>query len=731
MTEIENKNTGVLFRINDYKFFLENRRGSRIKQIVRTLIHQPVANCPDYITSLYVYENVVCPVINLERLLKINEPKDQNAKFFYIIIDYRNKSFVIQVDEIIRSIDIDKSKIPTYDLMSIYNNTLMGDLVFNEALLINDNMYLELDTSFLNKLVSSEMNTSREVFLSDNRKNITLKELSKENLKKFNIDFQKDLDTRPLISTIRRTKAEKEATKISGLLLSLGTNNFLIPERKIIEINRRIPTIYSVPNNDRDFILGIMSYRGKLIEIIDLKLMLIGEQTFRSKANRLIILEVENDNYALLVESVHNVIKTSITNFRKPNGNTLENLTHNEIFDGTVLYENMLILSINAESILKTLENKNVNFGTSSIYVPHVDMIRTVQTGFNQDIGLVVEIDSAFFYLEPEFIVQIHDQNNFVSQNFDSKYMKGVAVYNSIVPLVDTEPFITETYSEQLLNEKLKGILLKNPITNHKVEIIVDRIVGRISRNDFEVFSQKTDMNPDLTKLNHLGYFVFQNQLGIILDTAKFIEEIYETIKSDFKFKNDELKIENLLNQSNKEIAESILAAQQAYQELLISDYSQDRYDVLIFSYKNNLFGIDIDSIVNVNSFENVEFETNIQPDKKLLGIAKEEDKKYQIFDLFSQICKTEVIKEIIPESLFILFNSNLIDFCAPVKNILSVETIYEGDLQPIQDNESINEKYNISEYKFSIEESITNIYLLKPNFLELILKDNNQIKKL
>ncbi len=100
--------------------------------------------------------------------------------------------------------------------------------------------------------------------------------------------------------------------------------NFVLSVNNVIEIVE-VPKITRILKSP-DFLLGVSNLRNKAIPILDTSKKLCEKESITSKESRVLVINYENQDFGLLVDSVLEVFDFDKDEIKKTkNGNLLEN----------------------------------------------------------------------------------------------------------------------------------------------------------------------------------------------------------------------------------------------------------------------------------------------------------------------------------------------------------------------------------------------------------------------
>ena len=118
------------------------------------------------------------------------------------------------------------------------------------------------------------------------------------------------------MSDLYQLSQEEDTQKSKFLSFRLGTELFAIEIRFVTEINNML-AIISIPGTP-EYFKGIISLRGKIIPVIDMRLKLHKEPEVYNDRTCIIILSVEGAQTGLIVDTVAEVLTISDENIDLP-----------------------------------------------------------------------------------------------------------------------------------------------------------------------------------------------------------------------------------------------------------------------------------------------------------------------------------------------------------------------------------------------------------------------------
>ena len=141
---------------------------------------------------------------------------------------------------------------------------------------------------------------------------------------------------------------------IKYLNFKLGDENYAIPLSLVKEVVAPLP-LTVVPNYPQ-YYKGIIDLRGQIIPILDLKLkMKINKSTLSQNETAFIIVNIENNPFGLVTDSVDCVTEFKQSEINEPPANIESGKV--EYINGIVKHNNILVLTLNINNLIKMNQN--------------------------------------------------------------------------------------------------------------------------------------------------------------------------------------------------------------------------------------------------------------------------------------------------------------------------------------------------------------------------------------
>lgn len=242
---------------------------ANIQEIIRFSDFSTVPSESDDILGIINLRNEIIPIINIQKLLKA-ESKEIDDETKIIIAYYSGFKFGFIVDKILSVISVNEYEIKPLPTIANYKDIFTGTIKSDERMFIilSINKIFEKVSSAIYEEIKNQGEEALEMLKTSDEKQVVLFEINNQ---KFAIDIQ-----------------------------------------KVKEINR-IPSIVKVPN-EKVYLKGIANLRGDIIAIIDLGILLYGEETQISDSSRVIIVELRGERFGILAKKVLSVSKVSAEN---------------------------------------------------------------------------------------------------------------------------------------------------------------------------------------------------------------------------------------------------------------------------------------------------------------------------------------------------------------------------------------------------------------------------------
>ncbi|HOK39655.1 MAG TPA: chemotaxis protein CheW [bacterium] len=310
-----------LLEKEEFGFFVDS-----VNEIIRVPEITKVPGAPNYVNGIISLRNEILPVVDLRVFLGL-ATKEYSDSTRIIVFTINNVKIGLIVDKVNEVIRITKSIIepPPAILSGRERKQLKGLAKLKEGKRIimifdSQNLFEEAEISEMGKIVESNV---------------------KEN--------------------------EKVKEEISGMIeeeqlvtFRLANEEYGINIKQVQEINR-MQSIVHVPNAP-SFIEGVANLRGNVIPVISLrKRFSIGKKEFDDKT-RLVIVEIQNNKTALIVDSVSEVLRVPKKDI-EPAPAIISSAIEREFIGGICKLQQgkRMIILLNLDKLLTETEKKELS----------------------------------------------------------------------------------------------------------------------------------------------------------------------------------------------------------------------------------------------------------------------------------------------------------------------------------------------------------------------------------
>ncbi|WGS64289.1 chemotaxis protein CheW [Marinitoga aeolica] len=251
-----------------------------------------------FITIILEKEKYAIPMENVQEVIKYENIVKVPGTDSHIIgiINLRDKT--IPIMNIKSKMNIGKNIVPDSKIVILtHRGTLIGIIIDDTAEMLHIK-----DESSIEKIKGSEY------FSSVIKKEDSLyKVINIEKLFEGSKNIYVDNNSNP-----KESQELINENLVQILKFKLGNEIMAIPVENVQEIVKK-PTIYSVPDMP-DFVKGVTSLRGEIIQIIDLNELFKKENL---NLRELIVIEIHGIKFGLHVEKVKNIVSINIDEINK------------------------------------------------------------------------------------------------------------------------------------------------------------------------------------------------------------------------------------------------------------------------------------------------------------------------------------------------------------------------------------------------------------------------------
>ncbi len=294
----------IFFSVGTFNYAFNARYVLAITQL--TELEYP-ESMPDYIAGLFEYNNSIIKIIDLRHILKI-EPENYSINSKIIILKAKNETFGVIIDEIkdIRRINSISFNPPPYDREKSYLEAIYTDGSYSATIVNIENIEAKINSKENEDIKS---NKSASLFLPSDLN-------SKEILHRRKLHYLKKA---------KQGTYEIIKSKDAYITFLLDKDTCCVKITHIAGfyklINMKITKIPCTP----DFIVGVVSIKGRYITVIDLLKYTENKNTNITKDTNIIVLEYEDYEIGILADSIGETIDIdeTILNQKQENSSCL------------------------------------------------------------------------------------------------------------------------------------------------------------------------------------------------------------------------------------------------------------------------------------------------------------------------------------------------------------------------------------------------------------------------
>lgn len=321
----ENFNHYIVFELKGNQYAIDIHNVIEVINIPQIEIPQ---NTPEGIIGIFNYNGTMIKVVDICPVLGF-EPNNFSINNQLIIVLAEDKYYALHTEKIINIIQADYTKIQCVP----YN---INNSILKEIYKTDDNSINIVDANKIEQIVShNEPNTSKinyaELFPSD--------EKSKQIL---NLRANLNRKTQEIFSFPVNIEAINQY-----ILFELDKQNYYLDIKYIKEfISLKRLNITKLPYT-QDFIKGIINLKGEFLVVLDLKKFLNNDREGAKEGTKLIIVENNDFNLALLVDEIK-----FIRNLKNINLAELSSAHNSPYISHEFMEENELYSILNFEKII-------------------------------------------------------------------------------------------------------------------------------------------------------------------------------------------------------------------------------------------------------------------------------------------------------------------------------------------------------------------------------------------
>lgn len=474
----------VIFSLNKQEYCISMKD---ISEIIGLKKITKIPLSPKYVEGLINLRGEIIPIINLKTKFGLKN----NDVFSKIIIINCHRKIGVLVDSI-------------NGILNKYDEEI------------------ESKTKYINSIIKSK---DKEYFILDINKIVDIK-----NIKSLSIN--------------RRQKSKKHIKKSSlNKVITVKINNEIygFELNKIFEIINYIEPS-KVPNV-QGYVKGIISERGEIIPVIDLREILYNTDSNITEKTKIVIINIDDYKLGVIVENIHRLVE--VEKIKKLSS------IENSILSGYIKTDDYSAVVLNLNGLL-TDEIKNLNKKSETI-----EKIEK-----KKDKYILFNVNNDKYAIELNLVKEINRINKMTKIPKSSKYIRGIInLRGDTVPIIDLKKRFN---SEEIEITEVSRILVVN-IENQLIGLLVDSVNKLIAMDYIKLGSNSKfikglgEYNNESILLLDLNNLLDKNELKS-LNISKSSENIKDIKSIEENKKNDEIKIEDSkkINNENKIIEKTI-----------------------------------------------------------------------------------------------------------------------------------------------------------------------------
>ncbi len=743
ITKIAGKKQGtgklIHFTLSGDNYVIDN---IAVLQIIQNPSITPVANSEQYFLGSTVYHGSILPVIDLQAFLYDNDlvkiKKSLSGQKNFMVVENKGKQAIFLVENVLGIIERPESS-QISDFLKLTG--IRESIFFDKAFLWYNKIVVQIRVSRIFEEIINELKNSGNSYLSKYK--ISLAPISmSESLKEYNIDLQhKNRTTIPTSSFGNASfKRTPQKTKFTGTVVSVQDLTILVPNDQLVNIFN-VSHITEVPNAPES-VMGTINYHGDVINTLNLANLLsedgedYKDRNFDNRTKtEVLILEINNQRIALFVDNISKILEIDENEIRQ----TLilnHGVETDYIFKGAILEKSgQIILVLNVNYLFK----RYFSFEEKNEYESHIVCFENPENYSYHRVhesaqeGLLFQDDENYYFIGSESISQVLAHDSFLMKDYTHSAIKGAAIHTDINPLIDFAYLLRGEEAQKRNGEKKVGILVQDPESGREFTLLVERVLGKISIDQFDVYQDDTNFSSNLASSIVSGFFSFNQELGIIISPSRLSEEVILVLNESTESKNMGKDFVSSLLPSELNTLETIKTERKEWESLLFSSQEGVRLDYLVFKWKELRLALDVSLIQRVYSSTS-HLKTVDKSYHPLIGIGKVEAEEYPILDLCSLILQDQFHTDNLKEMSFFSILSDEQCFLIPVDRLEGVISSFKEDLVPCDDFSTFLKGEECCRNYVSYNDNSSQAYIIENDFMTGLLvqnKKNKLLKKL
>jgi purine-binding chemotaxis protein CheW len=710
-----------------------------VLQIIQNPSITPVANSEQYFLGSTVYHGSILPVIDLQAFLYDNDlvkiESSFNGQKNFMVVENKGKQAIFLVENVLGIIEKPESS-QFSDFLKLTG--IKESIFFDKAFLWYNKIVVQIRVARIFEEIINELKNNGTNYLSKHKTSLTPISMT-ESLKEYNIDLQhKNRTTIPTSSfgnaSFIRTP---QKTKFTGTVVSVQGLTILVPNDQLVNIFN-VSHITEIPNSPKE-VMGTINYHGDVINTLNLaNLLSEDDQDYKDRKfndrrkTEVLILEINNQKIALFVDNISKILEIDENEIRE----TLvlnDGIKIDYIFKGAILEKSgQIILVLDVNYLFK----RYFSFEEINEYESHVICFENPENYSYHHVhesgqeGLLFQDEENYYFINSESISQVLAHDSFLMKDYGHSAIKGAAIHTDINPLIDFTYLLSGEEAKKRNGEKKVGILVQDPESGREFTLLVEKVLGKISIDQFDVYQEDTNFSSSLASSIISGFFTFNEKLGIIINPSRLGEEVLLILSESTESKNMEKDFISSLLPSELNILETIQTERKEWESLLFSSQEGVRLDYLVFKWKELRFALDVSLIQRV--YSSTSQSKIVDPSyHPLIGIGKVEAEEYPILDLCSLILQDQFHTDIMKEMSFFSILSDKQCFLIPVDRLEGVISSFKEDIVPCDDFSIFLKKEECCRNYLSYNDDSSQAYIIENDFMMDLLVQNKKNKLL
>ncbi|MFW9854864.1 MAG: chemotaxis protein CheW [Candidatus Thorarchaeota archaeon] len=698
-------------------------------QIVKNLSISPIVDCTPYMIGSTAIHGEILPVIDLQTFFygkgsSLTEATADKEQIF-ITIGHHGEHAVFKVETVLGTIKRPKNALAP-NLANFFD---LGEVnYFDGAFIRNSELIVQLGYDKILEQITSDLDEFYNQFKAENKvRTIPVESLASR--EEYNIELQSNLSV-PATTVewkINRLVHSAHKDRFSGMVISVQNLAVMVPSDYIIEIYK-VPNLTKIPNTSRS-IVGAISYRGEILNVIDLSELLniirdnqkeLGDEFLENQTA--LILEFEDRRIAIFVDEIQKIIEIDKTEIK---GTIIPQSSS----EGSYPFEGVFLDSLgqiypvlNVGHLFtgyfnpKALEQKDNDI----IFFENLvaDSSQLIQESMHE--GLVFEDAGIFFFIDSHFIVQAIRQETFLLKTHTHFAILGATIHRNIVPIIDFFYLLSGIRSKREKKEESVGIIVGASDSGFEAAFVVDNVIERLNVRKLDVFQVEKDFTSKTVSPIISGFFSYHGNLGLIINPSALIEETSILLTSNLGLEDIKNDFISTLLPEEIEYLEAFQARRKELELLLFSDKRSVKLDYFVFKWGEQAFAIDVNLVRGV--FGSLHAQSVGLEYHPIIGVITTENGTQPILDLEALILNIDTKNSLNLNNDFFSLCCDERLFIIPVDSLEGVITTFKDEIQPCRDPSIFLGGEECCKYQFSYEKGQFSTNIIENDFLAKII---------